>query len=196
MYWLLKLGLCLEVKQDESHGELGSSDRASGRWLDTQPLSEPLEPLPDRQREDDPELSVARHKQTHAVLQLGFICTTRLTIHNCYKAAWRESRCRFRSLNEEARGDGSSMKLWEEPDSKQNPSPSLTFIQNSWSSAYFLSKMMKRLRRHAISYYWVYLQCMCSASLDIEDCAAPQEHSAVFPYASACLCRFSPLAAD
>lgn len=31
MYWLLKLGLCLEVKQDESHGELGSSDRASGR---------------------------------------------------------------------------------------------------------------------------------------------------------------------
>lgn len=77
MYWLLKLGLCSEVKQDESHGEPGSSDRTSGRLLDTQPLSEPLEPLPDRQCDDDPELSVATH--THKSC-FSFISTTHLTL--------------------------------------------------------------------------------------------------------------------
>ena len=61
MYWLLKRGLSAaageaaegeqqEEEEEGSHGELGSSDRTSGRWLDTQPLSEPLEPpLPERQ---------------------------------------------------------------------------------------------------------------------------------------------------
>lgn len=43
-------------------GVLGSSCGASRRWEETQPLSEPVDP--DRQREEEPELSVAETGNT------------------------------------------------------------------------------------------------------------------------------------
>lgn len=59
MYWLL-ISRLLEEEDEEEEGLLegrGSSGSASWRWAETQPLSEPVEP--ERQREDEPELSVA-----------------------------------------------------------------------------------------------------------------------------------------
>lgn len=41
--------------------EEGSSGSVSWRWEDTQPLSEPVEP--ERQRDDEPELSVAEDRK-------------------------------------------------------------------------------------------------------------------------------------
>lgn len=45
-----------EEEEEEAWLGLGSSCSASCRWEDTQPLSEPVEP--ERQRDDEPELSV------------------------------------------------------------------------------------------------------------------------------------------
>lgn len=56
-YWLLRS--CLWEVQEEVQEEswlLCSSGSASWRWEETQPLSEPVEP--ERQRDDEPELSV------------------------------------------------------------------------------------------------------------------------------------------
>lgn len=54
-YWLLPLSRLSEGRSPL--WRLVSSGGASWRWAETQPLSEPVEP--DRQRDDEPELSVA-----------------------------------------------------------------------------------------------------------------------------------------
>lgn len=59
MYWLLRCCL-LEEEEQGWLGGLCSSGRASWRWEETQPLSEPVEP--ERQRDEEPELSVAETK--------------------------------------------------------------------------------------------------------------------------------------
>lgn len=62
MYGLLRC--CLLGEEGE-----GSSGSASWRWEDTQPLSEPVEP--ERQRDDEPELSVAEDRKKKKKLQSG-----------------------------------------------------------------------------------------------------------------------------